>query len=236
MPRSTARQRLLNFLGRRGVATAAEIGSALNMSAATVRHHLSILTADGRVSCLGAEATRKPGRPEKSYKLSDRMRGENLGLLADILLNRALSGLPRTGNDAAVRKLAEEVRLRIGMPKGDLALPKRLVDFTEGLNSMHYHARWEAGAHGPRIIFGHCPYGEIIATHPELCMMDAMLLSSEMSAQVEQLSKIGSSAGDDIQCVFALQPRKDSSDGSAPLRRSDTRARLLHGHRASPDA
>jgi predicted ArsR family transcriptional regulator len=42
---------------------------------------------------------------------------------------------------------------------------------------MNYHARWEAGAEGPRILFGHCPYAAIVGKHPELCEMDVSLVS-----------------------------------------------------------
>jgi predicted ArsR family transcriptional regulator len=72
----------------------------------------------------------------------------------------------------------------------------------EKLNQMNYHARWEAGAEGPRILFGHCPYAAIIARHPELCKMDASLLEELMGRSATQTSKIGRDGS--LLCVFVL--------------------------------
>src|SRR5689334_24504126 len=82
-------------------------------------------------------------------------------------------------------------------------LAKRLNLTVEKLNQMHYHARWEAGSEGPRLIFGHCPYAAIIETHPELCTMDEAILKEWMGQPAKQLSKIGKE-GSSI-CIFAMR-------------------------------
>jgi predicted ArsR family transcriptional regulator len=79
---------------------------------------------------------------------------------------------------------------------------KRLNLVVEKLNQMNYHTRWEAGAGGPRILFGHCPYAAIIARHPALCKMDESLLTQLMGQPAEQLSKIGQNKS--LLCVFAI--------------------------------
>jgi len=79
---------------------------------------------------------------------------------------------------------------------------KRLNLAVEKLNQMNYHARWEAGPEGPRIIFGHCPYAAIIEKHPELCRMDAAILKDLMGQSAEQLSKIGQDKS--LSCVFVM--------------------------------
>jgi predicted ArsR family transcriptional regulator len=67
---------------------------------------------------------------------------------------------------------------------------------------MNYHARWEAGPQGPRLIFGHCPYAEIIEKHPELCRMDEALIRQLMGDSALQMFKIGTDGS--VTCVFAL--------------------------------
>ncbi len=210
----TARQRVLAFLGRRTSASAAQIGRALSMSAATVRHHLSILVADGRIVPAGIEAKGKRGRPEKIYRLSDKLVGESFDVLADAILVSWLQSLPVPKQESAVHALAERVTDRIGKIDGNLPPAKRLVELTEKLNGLHYQARWEAGAQGPRILLGHCPYAAIIAKHPELCRMDAAILGMQMNAQVEQLSKIDPSPGGATHCVFAVQEQLPISSKS----------------------
>jgi len=67
---------------------------------------------------------------------------------------------------------------------------------------MNYHARWEAGPQGPRIIFGNCHYAAIIAKHPELCKMDESLLRELMGRSAVQTAKIGNDGS--MVCVFAI--------------------------------
>ena len=81
---------------------------------------------------------------------------------------------------------------------------RRLASTIERLNSMHYQARWEAGAEGPRIILGHCPYRAIIADHPELCQMDAALLTELLQDEVMQTAKLEPGAGGLPFCGFVL--------------------------------
>jgi predicted ArsR family transcriptional regulator len=68
-------------------------------------------------------------------------------------------------------------------------MPKRLSLLVEKLNEMHYQSRWEAGAEGPRVIFGRCPYAKVIAGHPELCKMDTAMLAISLGRPVIPLQK-----------------------------------------------
>ncbi len=67
---------------------------------------------------------------------------------------------------------------------------KRLVRAVARLNELHYQARWEASAAGPRAILGHCPYAAIVAEYTELCRMDAFLLETMFSSSVTQTAKL----------------------------------------------
>jgi predicted ArsR family transcriptional regulator len=81
-------------------------------------------------------------------------------------------------------------------------LAKRLNLTAEKLNEMNYHAHWEAGSEGPRIVFGHCPYAAIVGRHPELCAMDHALLKNLTGQPTAQLFKTGKD-GSSV-CVFAV--------------------------------
>ena len=81
-------------------------------------------------------------------------------------------------------------------------LAKRLNLTVEKLNQMNYHARWEAGSEGPRIIFSHCPYAAIIEKHPELCRMDEAMLKEWMGQPAPQIFKTGKD-GSSV-CVFVV--------------------------------
>ncbi|HSG43015.1 MAG TPA: winged helix-turn-helix transcriptional regulator [Anaerolineales bacterium] len=177
----TARQKVLTYLMKNRTASAREIARSLRMSPATVRHHLRMLASDGRLEMVSVRGRDGRGRPEKVYSLPRAMLGDNLSALGDALLVEAGSKLKM---EAVAKHLAGE---------SDFAsrpIAKRLTLVVEKLNQMNYHARWEAGAEGPQIHFGHCPYSAIIGRHPDLCKMDESLLSQLASRPVLRETKI----------------------------------------------
>ena len=177
----TARQKVLTYLTKNRTASAREISRSLKMSAATVRHHLRVLVADGRLEMESVREREGRGRPEKVYSLPRSALGDNLSMLAEVLLAEANSLLKI---EAVAKRLAGEADFK------DQPIAKRLNLVVERLNQMNYHAKWEAGAGGPRILFGHCPYAAIIAKHSELCAMDAKLLKELFGDEMEQIAKI----------------------------------------------
>ena len=189
---TTARQKVLGYLVKTRTASAREAARALKMSAPTVRHHLRVLVSDGRLEMKAVRGRDGRGRPEKVYSLPRAMLGDNLSALADALLAEIGSGFDV---EALARRLAGEPGMQV-QPAA-----RRLNLAVEKLNQMHYHARWEAGAEGPRVILGHCPYAAILAKHPKLCRMDAALLAELLACPAVQVSKIGVEGS--AICVFA---------------------------------
>ena len=189
----TARQKVLTYLTKNRTASAREISRSLKMSAATVRHHLRVLAADGRLEVEPSRGHEGRGRPEKVYSLPRAALGDNLSALSDALLREAGLSLKI---EAVAKRLAGESDFK------SQPIAKRLNLIVEKLNQMNYHAKWEAGAGGPRIILGHCPYAAIVAKHPELCKMDTALLGELFGDELEQIAKIENSHG---VCVFVTR-------------------------------
>lgn len=192
----TTRHKVLAYLHKTRTASAREISRAVRMSAANVRHHLRVLVSDGRLEVSSGGTGEKRGRPEKVYSLPRAVLGDNLSALSEALLAEAGS---KVRMDVLAKHLVGESDLT-NQPAG-----KRLNLVTEKLNQMNYHARWEAGSSGPRIIFGHCPYASIIARHPQLCVMDAALLERLIGQSAEQLTRIGRDGS--LSCVFLMMQR-----------------------------
>lgn len=189
----TARQKVLAYLTKVRTASAREIARALKMSAATVRHHLRVMTADGRLEMSFVRGREGRGRPEKVYSLPAAALGNNLSVLGDALLTEAGTSVRM---EAVAKRLAGESTF------SSHPIAKRLNLTVEKLNQMNYHARWEAGPQGPRLIFGHCPYAALIGRHPELCQMDQALLNQLMGDLALQVFKIGKEGS--LSCVFVL--------------------------------
>ena len=201
MPVTTARQKVLTYLAKNRAVSAAQIGRALKMSAANVRHHLSVLCSDSRASVVGETKKDGRGRPIKLYGLSESLLGNNLAFLADGILDEFLDRLPPEKQEGVLKTLAYRLA-KTGASTNVLGMSKRLAQAIENLNQLNYQARWEAGAEGPRILFGHCPYAEIIEKHPELCQMDAELLNTYMDEPARQSAKIKRD-GSPV-CIFLL--------------------------------
>lgn len=190
---TTARQKILTYFTKSGTASAREIARALKMSPATVRHHLRVLASDGRLELISARGHHQRGRPQKIYSLPRSALGHNLAGLSEALLAEAGSAVRM---DALARRLVGESSF------GDQPLAKRLNLTVEKLNQMNYHAHWEAGSEGPRVIFGHCPYAAIVGKHAELCAMDHAMLKELMKQPAAQIFKTGKE-GSSV-CVFVV--------------------------------
>lgn len=189
---TTARQKVLTQLTKLGPASPRDLARALRMTEATVRHHLRVLAADGRVTIVRQQSEGR-GHPVKIYALSPALAGDNLAGLAEALLNVERSTLN-------VQRLAELILDTNQFT--NLPITRRLTLLVEKLNAKHYQARWEAGADGPRVIFGRCPYAAVIEGHPELCQMDASALSNFLRMDARQSAKIEKGVG---VCVFGVR-------------------------------
>lgn len=189
----TTRQRILNHLKKTRAASAREIARTLDLSAPNVRHHLGVLTSDGRVETASVTREGGRGRPEKLYSLSQAALGDNLSALTEALLAEAG---PKVEWEAVARRL-------IGAADASQpSIATRLRLLIEKLNRMHYQSRWEAGADGPRVLFERCPYAAVIDGHPELCQMDVIVLEKYLGREVRQLARIEKAQG---TCVFVVR-------------------------------
>lgn len=207
MTKQTARQRILIYLRDHNGVSASEISRALRVTAANVRHHLSILVGDGRVKNIGTRPGKTPGRPVQIYGLSDAALGDNLAGLADALLAEVLENASAPELDALLQALA--ARLAPVEPNEATGhITRRLASAVGRLNRLGYAARWEAHAAGPRVIFEHCPYAAIIERHPELCRMDSFILSNLLNSEVAQVSKLGLNTRGLPICIFVVGASK----------------------------
>jgi predicted ArsR family transcriptional regulator len=193
---AASRQKILLHLKKNRAASVREIARALKISAPNVRHHLSVLGADGRVEFMAVNNREGRGRPEKLYSLPQAALGDNLSALTNALLDAA-------GPQVRIDALAAHI-LEPGQFAG-LSIQKRLTLLVEKLSPMNYQPRWEAAAEGPRVILGRCPYAKVIEGHADLCKMDAIMLEKALAHPVTQSTKSeGSARG---HCPFIFQVR-----------------------------
>ena len=203
MTKQTSRQHILAYLRDHNGVSATEMSRPLRVTAANIRHHLSILVSDGRVKIIGTRPGHNRGRPVQIFGLSDAAVGDNLAGLADALLSEIMVNMAAPAQDAVLQSLAARLAsAQSGESTGHIT--RRLAVTIEQLNLLGYVSRWEAHADGPRVIFEHCPYAAVIGRHPELCRMDAFLLARLLGCKVEQTARMEKNARGTLFCQFVL--------------------------------
>src|SRR6185436_1026894 len=128
---TTVRQKILAHFNKTRFASAREIGRALQLSPATVRHHLRVLASDGRLEQTAVRGPDRRGRPEKVYGLPRSALGDNLASLSEALLAESGTSIQM---EALARHLIGDSDFA-GQP-----LAKRLNPTVEKMNRMSYHA------------------------------------------------------------------------------------------------
>jgi len=200
--RLTTQSRILNFLRKQGSATVHELSLAFMLSGANIRHHLAVMKSNDLIESISQQRQGR-GRPVYVYGLSRRVLGDGL----DNLVRAIFDTLFRTMSDEDREANLKSVALSLGgknPSRIDLLQPAFLNRVIDRLNELHYQAHWEAGVNGPQVILGHCPYASIIATYPELCRMDALLLSEQIGLPVEQAAKLRPSIKGHPFCSFLV--------------------------------
>jgi predicted ArsR family transcriptional regulator len=185
--RPTTRLRILEYLRKHHTATASELGRALGMTGANIRHHLAVLETNALVEVASLRREGR-GRPVQVYALSRHVLGDGLDELSAAAFAEWLGDLPDEQQETALQKLAARLAGEAARSGPGSLLPRRLALTVARLNELHYQARWEAGPLGPRVILGHCPYAAILERVPALCRMDAHLLEQFLGLTVHQVS------------------------------------------------
>jgi len=181
---STTRQSILDYIQSKRTATAREISYALKVTPANIRHHLSILLAEGVVEVAGKLTHGGRGRPRKIYALTRQSEQHSLDHLASTLLTQLTANRSAPEKEAILRNIAARLA-HLSEDQAQISnLTQRLYLAVQRLNSLNYQARWEARAASPTLTLGHCPYALILEAHPELCIIDRYLLEALLNTQV----------------------------------------------------
>jgi predicted ArsR family transcriptional regulator len=199
---SNARQKILNYILEQQSTTVEELSKVFRVTAANIRHHLSILVEQGSVIVIGQKAPAFRGRPAQIYRGAQQSNQNNLDHLADVLFINLIQNSGQDEKAPLLKKIASQLVAKFPL---DINNPtRRLYSSIRALNHMSYQAHWEAHVENPRIMLGHCPYRAILDRHPEICQMDAFILEALIDTPVRQIEKLALNAKDLPQCVFLL--------------------------------
>ena len=198
------RQKILDYVKERGLATVDELAGMLKLNSVTVRHHLDILRGKELIADPVVRHRNKPGRPQYAYGLSDTASSsfpKNYCELAAKLLEEVKSSAPPGGVNVIFEGVAN--RLAASAPKcaSDRPASERLERAVVFLNSHGYVASWEASSDGYLLHTCNCPYEALAKQNPELCGMDLTLAGNLLGGTVERVSRVLDGAG---SCSYHL--------------------------------
>lgn len=191
------REKILAYLKKFPGSSAREISRYLDMTAANIRYHLDFLTDSGMAQISGERPTGGAGRPILLYTLTPTVIGMNLIPFIEAALESINDNIAR---DTIRQKIAEN------LAEGYINLEKNPVSrfnlALEYLNSLNYHASWEAHPEGPQIELRHCPYGDLAQSHHGLCQIDINLVTFLFETPLELTRKRSFNNNPYSPCIF----------------------------------
>lgn len=208
----TSRDKVLEYIQQHQTVSAADISLALKMTQANARHHLNILISQGLIENAGKKQMLRKGRPVQLFRVSQQALGDNLPLLAHLILSMLSQQKISVDYEVFLEQLAKQIaktglELSSNIPGKALKLSQRLVSAIEILNCLNYQARWEAHGHGPHIILNRCPYLKILPEHPELCRMDQFLIETITLSPAKQTARLTKHPDGRTYCLFHLNSK-----------------------------
>lgn len=204
------RQHILEILRESGQATVEDILEKLRqrrgeITAVTVRHHLTRLQEDQLVTAPEFLHRSKPGRPQHVYKLTEKALEffpDNYPRLIANLLDQLRLHLPPDGVNVILEGVADRMAHESSIQ--DLPLERRVIMAADYLNQHGYDAFLECVEDGYILHTRNCPYHKVAQGTGALCDMDMRLVASLLNVAPRLLSRM--SAGDQT-CSYLIPGR-----------------------------
>ena len=180
---SKTREIISKTLRTQGKCTIKDLAEAAAISPVSVRHHMSILQADGLVSV--EESRQGVGRPVHLYSLSEKgaelFPGRYLRLT-----NRLLVELKDSLPEEKVLELFSSIATSMADSHAEKfeGLPIEQLEDEILIRELS------------------CPYFKIGIAHPEICVIDQTFIANALSVPVERVACLLD--GDDL-CTFSIQ-------------------------------
>ncbi len=200
---TSTRDLILANLRRKGQCSVSELADLTEISPISVRHHLAVLQAEGFVTAIPER--RGVGRPRLLYSLTEagleRFPTKYLAL-TNRLLSEIKGRLPQEVVEQLFRDMAANMASEMSAQIEGLPMAQRVDRLLQLLSDQGFEARAEVDKQGDyRVTELNCPYYRISLRHPEVCTIDAEIISQALDASVHRQSCILSG---DRNCTFSV--------------------------------
>ena len=201
------RRYILDILNDRGQATVDDLVADLrkrkgDITAVTVRHHLTRLQQDNLITAPDLLHRTTPGRPQHVYALTEKAREcfpNNYVPLTTHLLGQMAETLPHSQVNVILEGVADRMANEAGI--SGLSLLERLEKAVDYLNKHGYDAYWETCDGGYVFHTANCPYHQVAERTSALCEMDMRLIASILGVVPRLLNRVSSGAA---TCAYMI--------------------------------
>jgi predicted ArsR family transcriptional regulator len=200
---TSTRDQILANLRRKGQCSVLDLAEVTAVSPISVRHHLAVLQAEGFVTAMPER--RGVGRPRLLYSLTEagleRFPTKYLAL-TNRLLSEIKGHLPQEVVEQLFRDMASTMASEMTSQIEGLPIQERVDRLLLLLSEQGFEARAEVDPQGDyRVTELNCPYYRISLRHPEVCTIDAAIISQALAASVDRQSCILTG---DRACTFSV--------------------------------
>jgi DeoR family transcriptional regulator, suf operon transcriptional repressor len=206
---SSTREQILRTIKSQNQATVAGLAAALEISAVSVRHHLSSLQAEGLVR--SSEVRHGVGRPHLAYSLTEaaqeRFPARYLRL-SGRLIDELKASLPPQALEDMFTRMAEGMVAEYSQRLSGMALDEKMNLLMELLGTEGFMARWNKTGETISLTEYSCPYLAIGQRHPEVCAIDQTVIEQVLKASVEKTTCVLNGAD---RCVFVITPDQQTT-------------------------
>lgn len=194
----------MQTLLRKPRSTINDLADAVGINPISVRHHLTNLQMEGLVDA--EEERHGVGRPRLTYVLTEdgmeRFPTRYLRLTTRLLAQMKES-MPGPVVSKLFGQIAEDLASEYAMDMQGLSMEERLDFVKQMLAHEGFTVEWEKKDGAYQIHEISCPYYQIGVAHPEVCMVDQMLISRMLALPA---SKVQCILDGGTHCTYVVQP------------------------------
>ncbi len=202
------RRQIIEILRERGEATVDDIVAELQrrrgkeITAVTVRHHLTRLQEDNLIASPQLRHRNTPGRPQHVYALTEQAYAQfpnNYQRLATSLLQGMRRHLPADHINVILEDVAGSMVVDANIPP--VPIEQRLDMTVDYLTRQGYEASWEPSDGGFLLCTSNCPYHQVARSEHALCEMDMRLVAGLLGVVPRRMSHVMSG---DNTCMYFI--------------------------------
>ncbi len=200
---ATTKGKIVTELRRRHAATAVDLAESFGLSTNAVRQQLLTLERDGYV--MERSVRRGPTKPTLEYSLSpaaDSLFPQRYDKMLNAVLTEVRASFGEDGLDAVLGKLGERAVAKYRSKLTATDVRGRTFELAALLRENGVEADViETPGGGIELREHHCPYGQTVGEHPEMCSIIHTVLSETLSSESRQVESIAT-GGD--ACRFEI--------------------------------